>query len=386
MIAAPKIWREVRRLGRQTIDLPAELFRKVYFRRWYDVVRSREIRRTKGALLPRPEMAVYVIYPSRGLQRSHLDALQQIVSDGIAPLVVSNLPLAEAERARLLSVCVAILERPNIGYDFGGYRDGILELEPSLATLDRLWILNDSCWLLPKPRSWFAEARSLGLDLVGATSNYGFVRPSLQDLRPFPWSYSTRSKDFHYASYALSLGPRLISSPQFLKFWRRLDIRSDKKKTVRRGEIGLTQWAMVHGYSHGCTTRLETLDATLALLSDDEVDGIAKDLIILEDPWLMALARTAFKNASTTAEGRSDRTVIILMAVARQGSVYALAGYLVDRGFPFLKKSPLWLSPQAADTMARIVGRLEGPMANTVQQETRHLRPDTRGNNGRPEV
>ena len=370
---AHKIWRETQRLGRQAMGLPAELVQKLYFRRWYDAVTSRRIRRSKGELQPQSEMAIYVIYPSQGLQPSHLHALQQIIHGGISPVVVSNLPLSDEERARLLPLCTLLLERPNVGYDFGGYRDGVFELAAMLAGLDRLWFLNDSCWLLPQARSWFTQARLLDLDLVGATSNYGFLRPAVRELRPFPWTYSHQSKHFHYASYALGFGSRVLSSPDFLRFWRRLDLRNDKKKTVRRGEIGLTQWAIRQGYSHGCTTSLETLDGVLASLSDQDIDAIARDLIILEDPPLMALWQVAFRRPLDTAAGRTDRTVIILMAVARKGGVYALAGYLAATGFSFLKKSPLRPSTQAGATMGLIISRLNGPMAPLIREEAQRI-------------
>jgi len=46
-----------------------------------------------------------------------------------------------------------VIERPNFGYDFGGYRDGILLLEAWGIAPERLLILNDSIWMPLAPNS-----------------------------------------------------------------------------------------------------------------------------------------------------------------------------------------------------------------------------------------
>lgn len=373
MIRCWKLEREMRRVARQGVALPVELARKVYFRRWYDLVTSKSVRRTTGSIGDAPEMAVYVIYPLNGVQASHIHVLDEMRAQKIAPLVVSNLPLSEDERAQLAARSTMVLERPNVGYDFGGYRDGILELAPKLAGLERLWILNDSCWMVPQPTSWFEDARGMGVDFVGAASNYGMPRSPVRGLHDTNWSYSSSHRNYHHASFALGMAQAVLREPSFLRFWSRLDIRDSKKHTVRRGEIGLTQWAIKNSFSHASTSREDRLPANLDGEDDAAIDRIAVEIIELGDRLLRELKDPAFRHDHRSPEGRRDRLNYILIAAARQGSAYTLAGYNLDRGFQFLKKSPVWLSEESARIMTTIMARIEGPAGELIRKEAAGL-------------
>lgn len=93
---------------------------------------------------------------------------------GYAPFVVSNLPLPEVERGRLLPSVWRYIERSNFGYDFGGFRDAVLELASDLPRMERLFFLNDSTWSpLPGGQDWLDAVESLGVDFAGAATNYG---------------------------------------------------------------------------------------------------------------------------------------------------------------------------------------------------------------------
>ncbi len=374
MIRLWKIRRETQRVVRQAVELPVELARRVYFRRWYDLVTSRSVRRTIGSLRDAPEMAVYVIYPTIGVQTSHIRALDEMLSQGIAPLVVSNKPLSDDERALLASKSTMVLERPNVGYDFGGYRDGILELAPKLGGLDRLWILNDSCWLVPQPTSWFEDARRMDVDFVGAASNYGLPRSQVDRLADSAGTYSVLLRNYHLASFALGIARTVLRDPSFLRFWSKLDIRNSKRQTVRRGEIGLTQWVIAAGFSHAATSREDRLKAILQGQDDVALDRIAAEIVVLEDARLWELRGSAFRHHLSRPEGRRDRLNYALTAIARQGSAYALAGYNIDHGFQFLKKSPVWLSEPSARTMATIMSRIKGPAGDLIRAEAGRLR------------
>lgn len=103
MIHIPRwqLLRELRRVRRQIWEFSAELLLRLYFRRWYDLVTSRAIQRTKGALPFGREVAIYLIYPVGGLLASHLHMLAELRRAGISPLVASNLPLTEADCAKM---------------------------------------------------------------------------------------------------------------------------------------------------------------------------------------------------------------------------------------------------------------------------------------------
>lgn len=130
-----KIKRELQRMQHSGTSFFSELVRRLYFRRYYDLVTSKEIRRSNGAAPLQREVAIYLIYPGRGILASHLFMLRELQREGISPIVVSNLPLRHQDRDRLLDTATLIIERPNVGYDFGGYRDGILDIAETLPAL-----------------------------------------------------------------------------------------------------------------------------------------------------------------------------------------------------------------------------------------------------------
>ena len=352
-----KLGRELSRFGRQMVAAPGNLWRYQTERRHYDRVTARQIVTTDGQVAQTDRVALYLIFPGMGVQPSHLRALRWMTDNGYAPLVVSNLPLGDADKAQLLPLCWRILERPNVGYDFGGYRDGILHLGDTLPALTRLVFLNDSSWFpMPGTEDWLQQAETAGPDFVAASYHWGIDRVRPHDFRTIRWRFGTGNRNFHYGSFALSVGPAVLRDPGFFAFWKAYRLTGDKSKTVRRGETGFTRWVLRSGHSHAATHDIATLDADLAAMSDDRLADLAAKLILHEDSTM----RQVKLDTLASAQGR-DRAVLIpliLTAIARQGVSYALPHHLIrDKAYPFLKKSPLWAS---ADTHAIMVDFLHG--------------------------
>ncbi len=365
-----KIRRELLRLFYAPFRGTVEFVRMLYVRRYYDSVLSRQVKRHSGTLPLSQEIGVYLIFPSHGVLPSHLRMLREMKAAGIAPFVVSNLPLSEENRAQLAPLAAFILERPNVGYDFGGYRDAVLELVDQLPDLKRLWLLNDSTWLIPQPTSWFEDARALNVDFAAATSNFATPRVDPDRFRDIDWAFSVDHKNFHYASYALGIGSKILRDSDFLTYWQKLEIRNDKSRTVRRGEIGLSKWVLAKGYSHRATCEVDRLDIELAVLDDVEIDCIAHDLIIPENPWLESQKTRILQSNPNSPNGRDDRIALILMAVSRHACGYVLPGYtLRRRGFQFLKKSPLKQSSQTVQSMHRLISRLDEEIGAEISSE-----------------
>lgn len=369
-----KVKREVTRLFRSLAELPGLTWEYFALRAGYDRKATGLSQTYDGELPLAREAAIYLIFPSQGILPSHLSALRLMTAEGISPVVVSNLPLSDDDLATLRPLCAKVIVRPNLGYDFGGYRDGILDLAPSLPKFDRLFILNDSAWMVEAPRSWFADARNLGVDFCGATSNYGIKRYDAHEFRDLRWEYTAQHRNFHYASYALAIGKPILLDPAFVAFWRRFRLSNHKKRTVRRGEIGLTQWVMRRGYSHDATCSVEGLDKEIAALGPDELDAVTRHLIIPERPRIRAKRDEVLLSDPATEQGRLDRIQIVLTAVSAQAMGYVMPYYtLRRRGFQFVKKSPLWISKAGSDTTLDILSSLPGPMGREAYAEARTL-------------
>lgn len=323
----------------------------------------------QGRLALTDRAAIYLIFPNKGLLASHLDSLRYIQGKGYTPIVVSNHPLTRAERVQLLKHAHLVIERHNFGYDFGGYRDAVLALARNLPELKYLAILNDSSWFPVHPEAdWLAEAEAKGLDYVGAASHFAFPVTEPEAFRSVDWTYSHQHPFFHYTSFALLIGAKILQSEDFLEFWKYFPMSDIKRLVIRRGEAGLTQWVIRKGYTHGETCDLAALADKIRALSLPELRKIlaAMPMNFGED-YLKDTAQTLCADPQASAE---DMANLILTSVQRQGVSYALGPFMVERfGFSFLKKSPLWLSADSATQMLDFVANLKGDFGPHIRAE-----------------
>jgi len=341
---------------------PGRLFNQWLGNLWYDRWLKRKSRMGQGDLAVSDRCAVYVLYPRLGVQASHLASLSYLVSKGFAPLIVSNLPLAPHEREQLRPLCWRLLERPNYGYDFGGYRDGVLMVLDTVPGVRQLLLANDSAWFpVPAGSDWVAQAEVLDVDLAGAVSNHGWGDYLADAGRGRPWVFDPFAPLLHYCSFALLLNSTILRDPGFRRFWRELKLTSDKLLTIRRGEVGLSRWVIERGYRHAATLDLTRLDEELAVLDAARLWDLVANLIIPESAEL----RQEQEKLTRQPPELSDPAVLrrfILWATAATGPAYALPYWtLSPQGFGFLKKSPMWLSAQTAQITEALVERHGDP-------------------------
>ena len=338
----------------------------------YDRRREKQIKRHDGQLPLGAKAVVYLIFPGDGVLASHLMALKYLVSKGYAPLVVSNLPLGSKDLELLAPHCFRVIERPNFGYDFGGYRDGVLELSGHLDRLERLVFLNDSCWFpLPRSKDWIDMAEGLDVDFVGSAVGMGEYSDDELSLEGFVWGVDPTRKGFHYGSYALLLRPAVFRHPDFLSFWVNLRLSNVKKRTIRRGEVAFSKWVLDTGCSHGATLDVTGLDQDISNISDAELLRLAARLIFAWRSNIRLMRESCLK------EGASRRQLedFVLAAVAEQSPTYCLAPYSIPvLGHSFLKKPPPYLDETASDTTLDIIRGLSGPDAEAILQEALELR------------
>ncbi|UWQ79452.1 rhamnan synthesis F family protein [Leisingera sp. S132] len=367
-----KIARELRRPFQQLRMLPSRMGTFLFGHHYYDCVLARQTRCRTGKLQAGSKVAIYLIFPQNGLLASHLTALRYLNSKGYATIVVSNIQLNEGEFGKLKDLCWQFIERPNFGYDFGGYRDGVMKVLETQSHIERLVLLNDSVWFpLPGSTDWLEQAEQRQLDFVGAASNFGHPRVDAKDFKSIQWSYSTSHKNFHYCSYALMFSERILSDVQFRNFWKRFPLTNNKKVTVRRGEIGLSQWVISHGFTHGSTLELDNLDREISALGEKEIRKAAEQTVIPERPRLLELKEHLLTNDASTQDLRD----FILTAVSSQGVSYALPALMHEReGFAFLKKSPCWLNDRAYELTVDFAKGLDGELGPAILREAAQLR------------
>lgn len=369
-----KITREIRRLLKQPFDKAGDATTYVFGALYYDVFLSGKCQVHEGHRPTSRRRAVYLIYPSDGILPSHLRSLEYLARKGVSTTIISNQPLSKAEIQSLKPLCNTCIVRPNFGYDFGGYRDGVLSLAADFPEMDQLILLNDSVWFPISERTdWLDDIQHLNVNFGAATSNYGLPRPDPTAFRQIDFDYRTDHHNFHYTSFALSFDAEILSHPRFVKFWKNFALTNKKKRVVRRGEIGLTRWVLKQNFTHAETLGVQELEAVLNDLDESRLREIARLIIISEDTRLQQVRNDLEDKMHTL--NRSEVMSFILTVVARQGASYALAPLSVSElGFPFFKKSPLWLSKESSDNSMEILKRLATPAALEALTEAEILR------------
>ena len=163
-----------------------------------------------------------MIFQPGGLSDSTLETCRWLSTAGYALVVVSNAPILSQDRARLAAVVWRAVERPNIGYDFGGYRDGLTCLAQWGVAPDEVLILNDSVWL----------------PMLSATD-------LLDRLSAYPAEVAgtilrTRGEERFLESYLYWLNRAALTHSDFAAFWAGFRLTSNKYHVIRRGERGFS--------------------------------------------------------------------------------------------------------------------------------------------------
>jgi hypothetical protein len=161
-----------------------------------------------------------------------LPAFTRTIIDAVARspfnlVVVPNGRLAPALANQLLGQSRLLVERNNIGRDFGGYKDGV-NIVLRRFDVDRLVIANDSVFYLPE-----------GLDKLLA---------DLDKANDFTGVSEVYLHHYHVASFMMSFGRRVIANAAFRQFWQRYKPLGTRRWAIFRGEGPLTAALLRAGF------------------------------------------------------------------------------------------------------------------------------------------
>ncbi|WP_261496960.1 rhamnan synthesis F family protein [Albidovulum sediminis] len=254
-----KLKREVRRVALQVSQVQWLVYGPA-LRRIHDFRKARRIRLHHGAHALSGDVAVVLIYQPQGLSGSLFHTLRHLTGKGFAPLVVSNAPLSAEDVARLKPHCAAIMERPNYGYDFGGYRDGILHLLDHGTEIGRVLVMNDSIWFPLYP----------DCDLIDR------MRRADDDLYGYVMNARVNRHRSHLQSYFFAFGKRLVATSDFRNYWAGLFVTSNKNLVIRRCEIPMTEHFRARGYSIGYRYLISDPMIALRSLTPDELMQVVR--------------------------------------------------------------------------------------------------------------
>ncbi len=247
MIPAWKARRELLRVVEQLKTLPLRL-KDPALRKRYDQTRWDQIQ-VRGSAAPVSEKyCVLLVYQPAELPPSLVVTCDFMAAKGYNVLVVANGGLRPAAAEALEGHVWRLLERPNFGYDFGGYRDAIHFLDRSGILPQLLILLNDSIWFPVSTKSRVVERlEGSALDVTGLLMH----QPGRNDGPGKSGRRDRRAKSEFVESYLFALPRRTYSHPAFRRYWQDYPQTTLKSLTIKRGEIGFSKAMRAAGLSIG---------------------------------------------------------------------------------------------------------------------------------------
>ncbi len=319
MIPGWKVKREISRFGQQLRAIPEAIW-EPFARRAHDAALDRGFPVTDGAIPIGPKLALVLCWQPNGLPASFLDTLDHLVASGYVPFVVSNAHLTEADKQTLQSRIWRAVERPNFGYDFGGYRDGLFMLRRWNTHPDRLVILNDSIWfpLWPGDQT-LLTAEATPFDVTGMI------------LRK-------RDTAVFLESYFFSIRGPVLDHPGFRAFWDGLRLTSNKYKVIRRGERGFGAALQAAGLLMGPLFPQAAFDRALAEADQTTLRQILAHMAAVDPDDAATGARLAASPQTSDWDSQARAFITRVLEKAQVYSAFPVlaAGHL---GYPVLKKS-----------------------------------------------
>ncbi|QOL82240.1 rhamnan synthesis F family protein [Pseudooceanicola spongiae] len=254
MVPGWKIKREIRRIPLSIRNYLQHAIAP-WRRRYHDLRRAGNVHVFAGEVVATDECAVVLIYQPDGLLDSLFLTLEHLKSRGISTVLVANHCFDPSDFARLKPLCMTLIERPNLGYDFGGYREGVLWVLNNVAPVNTLFVLNDSIWFPTLPDCTLIEdARSAPEEIFGL----------------FMYQNQFKKHRTHIQSYFYRFSGSLLNSADFRGFWEKLPLYQNKRLVVRRFEIGLSEYFVAHGAAINAAYRpASVIEALLALPTAD---------------------------------------------------------------------------------------------------------------------
>ena len=274
-----KLSREIKRL----IEKPKNIRDLIFgpsMQRNFDRLENSVKHQGKGQCFP--DVAILLLYAPEGVPDDYYRMLDYLESNNVTSVIVSQLSLDKRDLQKLASKAHLIIERPNFGYDFGGYREGILTVLDMGYKLRNLFVVNDSVWFPMRSDSDLIEvARQDPSDVYGIYLN---------DQRK-------KAHQHHLQSYFYRFGSDLCQHSDFETYWRDLVTYNNKDLTVRHNEMKLTNWFRSRGYQIGCKYDTADLKQVLLELTISERNALAEYQILIGDKYAGHVRKKLTANA-----------------------------------------------------------------------------------------
>lgn len=332
-----KLRREMGRIRQQLRGIP-EFFTEPLLRRRHDAQRHAMLLAERGQIAQGAKVALLLVYQPKGISAATVWTCQHLVAKGYAPLIISNAPLSADDKARLLPWVWRMTERPNFGYDFGGYRDGIWLLSQWRTNPDTLIILNDSIWFpLNANETLIDRMEASEADFVGALQ--------LDPLRQTE-NIPAKKRPF-FGSFFLMVKRGALQHAAFTSFWDQYQITSNKYKTIRRGERGFSHALMDAGIRSEAIYTRSALDRHIGSIPNLAMQQFLKDLVTIDERIEAEIAHCIATFSDTEAWRKQAQTAALAATEKQNVLATAPIASLTIFEVPYLKKSRDWNNMKA---------------------------------------
>ena len=191
-----------------------------------EAMRVRSMREGAGEK-PGGKFFVLLIYCTDTLPAFTRTLIDAVARSPFNLVIVSNAQLTDGLADELRSKCRLLIERNNIGRDFGGYKDGVA-IVLRRFDVERLIIANDSVFYLSEGLDELLTRLDGPHDLIGVSEVY--------------------DHHYHVASFLMSFGRRVLQSAAFRNFWRRYKPLGSRRWAIFRGEGDLSAQLLRAGF------------------------------------------------------------------------------------------------------------------------------------------
>jgi hypothetical protein len=321
MIPLWKVRRELSRFKSQLLAI-AEHPLQGWKTRRYDNARPQNLKTANGDLTLGTSVAVILIFQPKGIAQSTLDMLAWFKSNDITPLVVSNCPIPQEDIDAIKPLCWKVIERPNFGYDFGGYREGLMQLWEAKSSLNEVFVLNYSAWFpLDIESDFIPRLRATKADISGS-----ILREKQPNLR---W----------LESYFYRINGETFRHPEFRSYWDEYLLTSNKYVVIRRGERDFGVTMIERGFSLSAIFDATSLVERLKKAPATEIFKTLKYAHYVNIKWDMENA--SLLNTFAEDEAWKNEAIEHIQRSMEKGGFNSQFGYAAANilGFPFLKKS-----------------------------------------------
>ncbi len=296
-------------------------------------------------------------------------------SRGLNIVLVHNGPIGPDYLARVSSKIHVLLERPDVGRDFGAFKDAIGFLQRRRTPPKRVVFANDSSFLAPGGlEDMIARLDDDRHAFIGVTECHEFA--------------------YHIGSFLFSINDKVFSSKAFRTFWRKYFPYSTRRHTVLRGEVMMSQNLIGYGgfVPHVIYTANELgqvlrkwtpqeMRENFYLMSRPVREAVTKGgLLEIFDERVMTIQTSGSQtNQRSSSEQRFARLIAAqrlsdaIVRIVERGNQIHTAGGLFARylGMPVVKKDLAYRNIETMTDMIMLLEYLDYPDMEHVLSELR---------------